>query len=104
VASPLLAGPLGHTYALGGRKEESREIAAALEKNPTPMNIWGLAQISTALGDKDAAFRWLEEGFRMRMVWMPWIKSEIVFAPLRSDPRFQDLKRRIGVPEKKSST
>jgi eukaryotic-like serine/threonine-protein kinase len=103
-ASPLLAWPLGHTYALGGRKEEARKVASELEKNPTPMNIWGLAQISTALGEKDAAFRWLEEGFRMRMVWMPWIKSEIVFAPLRSDPRFQDLKRRIGVPEKKLST
>jgi hypothetical protein len=37
------------------------------------------------------------------MVWMPWLKSEILFAPLRSDPRFQDLKRRIGVPEKKPS-
>jgi TolB-like protein/Tfp pilus assembly protein PilF len=103
-ASPLLGWSLGPTYALAGRKEEAREIAAALEKNPTPMNIWGLAQISTALGDKDAAFRWLEEGFRLRMVWMPWIKGEIVFTPLRSDPRFQDLKRRIGIPEKKPST
>ncbi|HJW13572.1 MAG TPA: tetratricopeptide repeat protein, partial [Thermoanaerobaculia bacterium] len=97
-ASPVLGWPLGHTYALAGRKEEARKLASELEKNPTPMNIWGLAEIHTALGDKDAAFRWLEEGFRTRMVWMPWIGREIIFAPLRSDPRFQDLKRRIGIP------
>lgn len=103
-ASPLFGWPLGHTYALAGRKKEARQIASDLEKNPTPMNMWGLAEIYTALGEKDAAFRWLEEAFRKHMVWMPWLKSDINFAPLRSDPRFQDLWLRVGVPEKKPDT
>ncbi|HSB63888.1 MAG TPA: protein kinase [Thermoanaerobaculia bacterium] len=100
-ASPALKWALGHTYATADRRPDALAVAAELEKSPAPMDVWGLAQIYTALGEKDAAFRWLEEGFRIRMVWMPWIENEIIFAPLRSDPRFGDLKRRIGVPEKK---
>ena len=90
---------LGHTSALAGKREEALRIAAELEKDPTPMNAWGLAVIYTALGDKDAAFKWLEEGFRMRFSWMPWIEQEIVYASLRSDPRFENLERRIGIPK-----
>ena len=98
-ASPAVKWALGHTSALAGKREEALRIAAELEKDPTPMNAWGLAVIYTALGDKDAAFKWLEEGFRMRFSWMPWIEQEIVYASLRSDPRFENLKRRIGIPK-----
>ena len=100
-ANPALKWALGHTYAAAGRRLDALAVAAELEKSPAPMDMWGLAQIYTALGEKDAAFRWLEEGFRIRMVWMPWIENEIIFASLRSDQRFADLKRRIGIPEKK---
>jgi serine/threonine-protein kinase len=112
-ASQSVTWALGYTYALAGRREEALKIAADLEKKPTPMNTWGLALIHTALGDKDAAFRWLEEGFRTRFSWMPWIDEWMPwidegpslggdgFSPLRSDPRYRDLKRRIGIPEKK---
>jgi TolB-like protein len=97
-ASRAVKWALGHTCALAGKREEALSIAAELEKDPTPMNAWGLAEIYTALGDKDTAFKWLEEGFRIHFSWMPWIGQEIPYASLRSDPRFENLKRRIGIP------
>jgi TolB-like protein/DNA-binding winged helix-turn-helix (wHTH) protein/Flp pilus assembly protein TadD len=94
--------PLGWTYARLGRKAEARAVAAAIEKNPGPMAPWGLAVIYAAAGDKDEAFRWLETGYRTRLSWMPWlssfaVSSQEMFGNLRSDPRFADLVRRIGV-------
>jgi TolB-like protein len=91
--------PLGRTYALAGRQDEARKLAAELEKEPTPMNAWGLAGIYSALGDKDKAFRWLEEAYKLRFSLMPWVGKDHSFAPLRSDPRFQDLLRRMNIPE-----
>ena len=90
--------PLGRTLALAGRKEEARRLAAELAKKPTPMDLRGLAEIYISLGDKDEAFRWLEAGYKARFSWMPFVQSNPRFAPLHSDPRFQDLARRIGLP------
>ena len=97
-ADPTLRWSLGHTYALAGRGDEARKIAAELENEPEPMDLWGLAQIYTALGEKDEAFRWLEAGFDSRFSWMPWIERAAALAPLRDDPRFQDLQRRLNLP------
>jgi TolB-like protein/Tfp pilus assembly protein PilF/tRNA A-37 threonylcarbamoyl transferase component Bud32 len=98
LASPAWRWPLGRTYALAGRKEEARKVAAELEREPAGLNPWGLAEIYTALGEKDAAFRWLEACFRSRSGFLPWIRIEVPFKPLHSDPRFQDLVRRMNLP------
>jgi tetratricopeptide (TPR) repeat protein len=50
-------------------------------------------------GDTDEAFAWLEEGYRQREPLMINVKSLAGFDPLRADPRFDDLVRRIGFPE-----
>ena len=102
-ADPAWKWPLGRTYALLGRKDEARKIAAEMAKQPGPMEQWGLAVIYAALGEKDQAFRWLEAAYKSRFSWMPWIadfsRLEVdLFTPLRGDPRFGDLTRRIGVP------
>ena len=91
--------PLAVTYARAGRTGEARMLAAELKKEPTPMNAWGLAQIYAALGEKDEAFRWLEAAYKSRFSWMPWIQKDPFFAPLRDDPRFQELVRRMNLPE-----
>jgi hypothetical protein len=51
---------------------------------------WGLAEIYTALGDKDEAFRWLEAAYEQRNGYLPGMGHNPFFAPLRDDPRFQD--------------
>jgi tetratricopeptide (TPR) repeat protein len=93
--------PLGQTYARLGRKAEARAVAAEIERNPGPLDQWGLAIIYAALGDKDAAVWWLEAAYQSRFAWMPWISQHTVpsqdaFPGLRDDPRFRDLMRRIG--------
>ncbi len=97
-ASRAVRWGLGHTYALAGRRDEARKVAAELEKEPTPMNAWGLAEIYTALGEKDEAFRWLETGFKLRFSWMPWIERNPAFEPLRDDATFQEMVHRLELP------
>lgn len=96
--SPAARWGIGHTYALAGRSDEARRIAAELEKNPTPIDTWGLAQIYAAFGEKDTAIGWLEKGFEVRFGWMPWMEHEPLFAPLRGESGFRDLVRRLNLP------
>jgi TolB-like protein/class 3 adenylate cyclase/tetratricopeptide (TPR) repeat protein len=70
--------------------------AAATREGFSPFVI---AASYTAIGDKDQAFAWLERGWRNRDPNMINTKIAPHFDPLRSDPRFQNLLRRIGFPE-----
>ena len=47
----------------------------------------------------EEVFDWLERGYRERDPWMILLKVSPASDPLRSDPRFDDLLRRIGFPE-----
>jgi predicted Zn-dependent protease len=58
-----------------------------------------VAATYTELGEKENAFESLEQGFLQRSTCMPWIGVDPRLNPLRSDPRFQDLVRRIGLPQ-----
>ena len=58
-----------------------------------------VAEACVRVGDKDSAFEWLERGFEERDDLMIDLKVEPVFDGLRSDPRFQDLIRRVGIPQ-----
>ena len=60
---------------------------------------FGIAASYTMIGETDEAFAWLERGYRERDPLMVHLKVHPYFDPLRSDPRFDDLLRRIGFPE-----
>ncbi|MGB6033890.1 MAG: tetratricopeptide repeat protein, partial [Bacteroidota bacterium] len=96
--APYLSWALGHTYALAGRRDDALRIAATLEKDPASLTTWGLAEIYAALGDKDNAFRWLEESYNCRFSWILWIKQVPTLRSLHDDPRFQEMERRLDVP------
>jgi len=94
--------PLGRTYALMGCNAEARAIAAEVERNPGPLDQWGLAVIYAALGDNDKTLRWLNAAYESRFSWMPWnssvaVPSQDVFAAVRHDRRFQELIRRVAL-------
>ena len=59
----------------------------------------GLAEIYTAMGEKDEAFRWLEVAYESRQTWMPWLRHLPTLMLLRSDPRFQVLVQRMNLQE-----
>jgi TolB-like protein/DNA-binding winged helix-turn-helix (wHTH) protein/tetratricopeptide (TPR) repeat protein len=61
-------------------------------------NYFRMAKLSADLGDKNAAFQWLEKAYRERSHMMPNIKVAAELLPLHGDPRFADLARRVGIP------
>jgi tetratricopeptide (TPR) repeat protein len=58
-----------------------------------------VAEACMRVGDKECAFEWLEKGFQERDDLMINLKVEPVFDGLHSDPRFEDLVRRVGIPQ-----
>jgi hypothetical protein len=73
---------------------------AELEADPTPWDVFFIAEIYAVLGEKDQVFRWLETAFEPpQHSYVPWIKHFPGFKPLRDDPRFADLLRRMNLPE-----
>ena len=61
---------------------------------------FSIAVVYAGLGEKDRALAWLEKAYDVRANEMVYINIEPFFGNLRSDPRFQDLLRRIGIPSK----
>lgn len=62
-----------------------------------------VAEACVRVGDKECAFEWLERGFEERDDLMINLKVEPIFDGLRSDPRFQDVIRRVGIPQQIST-
>lgn len=58
---------------------------------------WAMASVYVGLGDKDRAFEWLQEAVEERAAYVPYLKVDPLFDPLRSDPRFTDLLRRMNL-------
>jgi len=94
---------LARTYAQAGRQDEARKmLAECLAGEPKPAGAWEgwfLGEVYAALGEKDEAFHWLDEAVKERMTFIPWIRQNPAYASLRSDPRFEELVRRMKLPE-----
>ena len=91
---------LGYAYAVAGKRAEARKVIddlAELSKGRygSPYFISG---IYAGLGERDQAFAWLEKAYQERQPSLTLIGVEAVFDPLRSDPRFAALLRRVGLP------
>jgi tetratricopeptide (TPR) repeat protein len=64
------------------------------------VSAYSFAVIYLGLGEKDQAFAWLEKAYEERSFLLPnYLKVDPIWDPLRSDPRFADLVRRIGLPQ-----
>jgi hypothetical protein len=57
-----------------------------------------IATTYLGLGQKEEAFRWLDKAYEVRSMCMMWLKVDPPLYPIRSDPRFADLVRRVGFP------
>ena len=56
----------GAHVVITGRRQEALKIAAELKKLNRPIDAWGLAEIYTALGEREEALKWVETGIKVR--------------------------------------
>jgi TolB-like protein/Tfp pilus assembly protein PilF len=98
--SPRILGALAYAYAVSGRRDDALKIVEQLKPAAeTDDNaVITIASVFIGLDDKNRAFEWLEKAYQGRAQWLRYLKTNFVFDPLRSDPRFKDLLRRLGLP------
>ena len=59
---------------------------------------YAVALVHAALNEPDEAFRWLDRAVADRSHWLVWLARDSRWAPIRGDPRFAAIERRVGVP------
>jgi len=91
---------LGYSHARLGERKESLQVIEALKAASKQSFVPALfvALVYAGLEDKDQAFTWLEKAYEERFNRLAYLKVEALWDPLRSDPRFADLLRRVGIP------
>jgi DNA-binding SARP family transcriptional activator/Tfp pilus assembly protein PilF len=97
---PTLAAR-GHLLGLVGRKKEAEAVLARLDSMSQHQYVtaYGVALVYQSLGQKDSAFIWLDRGVSERTHWLVWLNRDPRWRPLRADPRFKSLVRRVGLPD-----
>jgi len=91
---------LAHGYALAGRTSEAGKLLEQMQEMSTRRHVppYNIAVVYAGLGDKNQAFAWLERAYADRSFYLTWLKYDPQLDSLRSDPRFADLMRRVGLP------
>ena len=100
-SSSNVKGSLAHAYAVLGNRREAGKIIAEFKEQSKQKYIssYHLALIYAGLGEKDAAFEWLQKAYEERSTLLAYFGMDPRMAPLRDDPRFQDLLRRMNLPQ-----
>ena len=90
---------LGQGYAAAQQQAEARKTLAELKERSqqTYVQPIAIALIHTFLGEKDAAFEWLQKAYEDRSTALVYLKVDPAWDSLRSDPRFTDLQSRTGL-------
>jgi adenylate cyclase len=98
--NPNYLAELARSYALTGRTADARKILGDLlhPANGGIVSPFFIALVYAALGDKDQAFGWLGRSVDERSGSVRYLKVEPRLDPLRSDPRFDALLKRVGLP------
>lgn len=98
---PWQLGRLINIYAHMGKRSKAQELMKQLqadyrkqELNPSPLII-----ASIALGENDKAISWLERAYQEHVTIITWLKVEPIFDPLRKDPRFQSLLKKVELDQ-----
>jgi TolB-like protein/Tfp pilus assembly protein PilF len=97
--SPAATGILIRAYAHAGRRRDAMRLLAQLKQRRVAGYIPAGAFVNAylGLGDKEQAFYWLEQAYKEQSNILQFLKTHPYFDPIRSDPRFADLVRRVGL-------
>jgi len=90
---------LAYGYAVSGRRADAQKVLDELTKlsKQKYVEAESRATIYAGLGEKDKTFEWLNKGYEDREFFMSFVRVDPIFDPLRSDPRFADLLRRMNL-------
>jgi TolB-like protein/DNA-binding winged helix-turn-helix (wHTH) protein/Flp pilus assembly protein TadD len=97
--SPGVIGVLIRAYAHAGRRTDALRLLAELKSRKQAGYVPAAAFVNAylGLGDNEQAFVWLEQAYKERSNILQWVKVHPYFDPIRSDPRFVGLVRRMGL-------
>jgi serine/threonine protein kinase/tetratricopeptide (TPR) repeat protein len=97
----FVVGLLGWILAVSGKRADAVKTAQDLTDVSLHAYVdsYQLAMIYVGLGDKNETFRLLERAYEQRSASIPYLAIEPAFEGIRSDPRYADLLRRIGLPQ-----
>jgi TolB-like protein/Flp pilus assembly protein TadD len=93
-------GHLGNVYARAGQGASAHKTIAQLEEYVRKDGVgrYEIALVYAGMGKKQEAFKWLDEAYKAHDVGLVYLKIDPCLDPLRSDPHFDDLVRRVGLP------
>ncbi|HTC25358.1 MAG TPA: tetratricopeptide repeat protein, partial [Gemmatimonadales bacterium] len=96
--SPNRKSSLGHAYAVAGRGARARSVLAGLHAATARSYVpsYYFALVHTGLGERDQALRYLERAYEERSTVLAYLLIDPRLAPLRDEPRFLALARRLG--------
>ena len=93
---------LGHAYALSGKRSEAQKVLEHLKGVSAHSWVapYNIAVIYAGLGEKEQAFAFLDQAYKDRSYYLPtYLATDARIDSLRSDPRFVELRKRVGLPE-----
>jgi tetratricopeptide (TPR) repeat protein len=96
-----VVGSLGEVYAVAGKADEARRIVEELHQLSQHQYVssYPVARVYVALGEKQEAIRWLETAYAEHCAFMMLVKVDPRRSELHSEPRFQELLRRMNLSE-----
>jgi TolB-like protein/DNA-binding winged helix-turn-helix (wHTH) protein/Flp pilus assembly protein TadD len=99
--SAAVIGVLVRAYAKAGRRADALRLLAELKKRKQSGYVPAGAFVNAylGLGENDLAFAWLEQAYKEQSNILQYAKVHPFFDPLRGDPRFADLLRRVGLAQ-----
>jgi hypothetical protein len=91
---------LGCALAAAGSGDEARDVLNQISARVRTEYVPAFAQalVHLSLGEIDATFQHLERAYAERSSWLVSLNCEPLLDPIRDDPRFADLVRRVGLP------
>ena len=92
---------MGNAYGEWGKRSEAEQILRRLDRLSRRKFVthYGVALVHSALGDNDRAFDWLNRGYDGRSHWLVWLGRDPRWKQIRPDPRFAELRKRVGLPD-----
>lgn len=89
-------GRLGYAYAAAGRPDDALRLIRRMEAQPSGQAM-AISLVYIGLGDKDNALAWLERAVEERTPYLASVRVDPLFDPVRGDPRFNALLRRMNL-------